>query len=246
MSPVDAMRPGALARIRLRWWLLAAGIVALALVLPGVVSAPSGPAVTRLIVEMPPAARVSAAEIRAAAASAVRGGVLEVDLEAVRRGVAGLPWVKQARVRRVWPHALAISVTLEHPVARWGDRSLMDASGHIFTPPAVSGFEALPLVRGSGGNTAALFEDFRRARRTLAAHGRRLAGFARNARGGVTLRLAGGTRIKLGNEHPRAMLARFVTIAAPALGTALARAATVDMRYSGGFAVGWNRGRQHG
>ncbi|MDN5864190.1 MAG: FtsQ-type POTRA domain-containing protein [Gammaproteobacteria bacterium] len=240
------MRLAPFVRIRLRWWLLAAAVVVLAFLLPQFVSAPSGPAVKRLLVTRPPIAQLSAAEIRAAAAPAVKGGLLNVDLQAVRKRVEALAWVKRAAVRRVWPHALAIDVTAERPVARWGTDSLVDASGQVFTPNSLRGFETLPLLQGSGGDTAALFETFRYARHVLSRRGFRLDAFMRDARGEVTVTLGGGTRIELGNEHPRAMLARFVTVAAPALGTALGRAATVDMRYPNGFAVGWNREGEHG
>lgn len=242
------MNPPFLRRPRLRWLLAAALVVAVAIVLPTFLAAPSGPVVRGVIVRVPPASRVSARAVRAAAVPAARGGLLEVNLDAVRKRVEALPWVKQAEVRRVWPDALAIGVTPEQPVARWGKDSLMDASGGIFTPSTgdLSKFTDLPQLSGSKASAADLFGDFAHARAALAPLGLRLAALAENPRGEVLITLSDGTRIELGRENPRAKLARFVTVAAPALATALARAATVDMRYPNGFAVGWKRDGQHG
>ncbi|HEX9583211.1 MAG TPA: FtsQ-type POTRA domain-containing protein, partial [Gammaproteobacteria bacterium] len=37
-------------------------------------------------------------------------GFLRLDVEAVRRAAAGLPWVRRVSVRRVWPGSLHIAV----------------------------------------------------------------------------------------------------------------------------------------
>jgi len=244
---VEAMRLPLLGRLRLRWPLLAALIALLVVLLVTFAPAPSGPLVTGLVVNIPATSKLSAAEVREAAAPAVHGGVLDVNLAAVQARVETLPWVKQASVRRLWPNTLAITVVPERPVARWGDDALVDASGHIFTPPSLQGFDKLPILHGAdSGNTMALFDDFHRANVALSAIGLQVKAFSRNPRGEVAVTLAGGTRIELGSDNARAMLTRFVTVAAPALGTALGHAATVDMRYPNGFAVGWKRDEQHG
>ncbi len=241
------MRWPLLGRLRLRWPLLAVLLALLVVLGMTFASAPSGPGVTRLVVDMPSTSKLSAAEIRAAAAPAVQGGVLDVNLAAVRARVQSLGWVKQASVRRLWPNALAITVVPERAVARWGESALVDASGHIFTPPSLQGFDKLPILHGADAeNTLALFDDFHQASAALSAIGFEIKVFSRNPRGEVAITLAGGTRIELGSKNARGMLARFVTVAAPALGTAIARASTVDMRYPNGFAVGWKRDGEHG
>lgn len=240
------MRLALLGRLRLRWPLLFVLAVIVVLLVASFASAPSGPPITRLVVDMPATSQLSAADIRSAAAPAIRGGVLDVNLAAVRARIEALAWVKHASVRRAWPNALAVTVTPEQPVARWGSDALMDASGDIFAPPSLNGFADLPVLRGAKADAPALFEDFRHASKALSTAGLRVSAFARNPRGEVSITLAGGTRIELGHDNTRAMLTRFVTVAAPALGTALARAATVDMRYPNGFAVGWKKDGQHG
>ncbi|MGH8272019.1 MAG: cell division protein FtsQ/DivIB, partial [Gammaproteobacteria bacterium] len=204
------------------------------------------PAINGLAITVPPDSEVTEQAVRAAAAPAVRGGLLAVNLAAVRERVEALPWVRHAEVRRLWPHALAITVQAERPVARWGNDSLMDDSGRIFTPAAVSKYQDLPALSGPSADATELLQSYAQATTLLAPLGLRVTAFAENARGEVRIVLANGLQVELGRDAPHAMLARFVTVAAPALGTALARAATVDMRYPNGFAVGWKGEERHG
>ncbi|MGH7056364.1 MAG: cell division protein FtsQ/DivIB [Acetobacteraceae bacterium] len=226
--------------------LVAAALVVLAVLLSTYIATSSGPAVKGVMVRLPAGSPVSARAVRAAAEPAIRGGLLAVNLAAVQKRVEALAWVKQAEVRRLWPDALVIVVTPERAVARWGDSALLDASGHIFAPGAASALSSLPRLQGPKADAMTLFVEFKAARGALAPLGLRPNSFVENPRGEVVITLAGGTRIELGRKDPRAKLARFITVAAPALGTALARAASVDMRYANGFAVGWKREGQHG
>ncbi len=246
MMGVEAMSLPFGRRLRLRWLLLAATVAALVLIVLVFFSMPQGPAINGLAVSVPPNSEVTAQAVRAAAAPAVRGGLLTVNLAAVRERVEALPWVRQAEVRRLWPHALAITVRLERPVVRWGAASLMDDAARIFTPASVDGYKDLPAISGPPADAAELLRDWMQASALLAPSGLRVSALNENARGEVRIVLADGVRIELGRDMPRAKLARFVTVAAPALGTALARAATVDMRYPNGFAVGWKEEGQHG
>jgi cell division protein FtsQ len=229
----------------LRWVLLAAALIVLAVLLPICVSVP-GPAVRHVFVHLPSGSHLSAREVRAATVPAAHRGFFGVNLAAVQRHVEALAWVKRAEVRRMWPDALAIAITPRRAMARWGKHALVDDTGEVFAPASVSGFAGLPRLSGPKADAAALFDDYERARAALAAIGLRPAALSENPRGGVTVALADATRIQLGSKDPRVKLARFVAIAAPALGTALARAATVDMRYANGFAVGWKKEGKHG
>ena len=228
-------------------WVLTAGTLVLAWALVShFVPAPEGPAVRVVIVQAPPSRVLNTAQVRAAAANAVHGGMFGVDLAAVRRAVQRLPWVAGASVRRVWPDALAVQVTLRHPVARWGTAGLLDARGHVFTPASISAFAALPALSGPVKQASEVFADFIRADRQVQPLGLEISALHENARGGLRITFASGLVLVLGHRDPLARLARFVHIAVPALGPRLDRVATVDMRYPNGFAVGWKGAGEHG
>src|ERR1700681_2744336 len=70
--------------------------------------------------------RVSPGDIERAVKDKVRTqGLVSVDLEAVKRAVASLPWVDTASVQRSWPRALQVTVVEQIAAARWGENGLL-------------------------------------------------------------------------------------------------------------------------
>jgi cell division protein FtsQ len=66
-----------------------------------------------------------------------------------------------------------------------------------------------------------------------------LAALRLDARGAVSIVLVTGQVIKLGNRDLDARLERLFTVAAPTLADELGRVDYIDLRYTNGFAVGW-------
>jgi cell division protein FtsQ len=100
----------------------------------------------------------SSADILRAAALPKGAPLLGLDLEAVRQRVANVGWVKSARVTRLYPDSVLISVDERHLVAVWehaGATSVVDATGVVAPEADPSHFASLPLVVGDGANTAA-------------------------------------------------------------------------------------------
>ncbi len=230
----------------LRWVLVVLICVAGAILLVRYASRPSGPAVNALVVHVPANKVLTAGQIRAAVAGVVHGGVFDVDLASVRAAVQKLPWVASARVSRIWPDALGVSVQLRRPVARWGSDALVDANGVVFTPASLSAFSALPMLDGPADQAADVLNDFSHVQAEVQRIGLQAVGLDDNARGEVSVTFNSGLHLVLGRKAPFSRLQRFIHIAVPALGPKLARAATVDMRYPNGFAVGWKGEGDHG
>lgn len=57
-----------------------------------------------------------------------------VDLKAVRDAAETVPWVQYAAVRRVWPDALMIDVTVYEAAAVYEDGRLVSGEGQLFRP----------------------------------------------------------------------------------------------------------------
>jgi cell division protein FtsQ len=93
-------------------------------------------------------------------AAALQRGVplLGLDLDAARRRIEEVGWVKDAHVMRLFPDAVVIAVDERRLLAVWqhdGRVGVIDAGG-VVAPEADPGrFAALPLVVGEGANTAA-------------------------------------------------------------------------------------------
>ncbi|MBV9752199.1 MAG: FtsQ-type POTRA domain-containing protein [Hyphomicrobiales bacterium] len=106
-------------------------------------------------VEVSGAARLSAAEVVAAAGIDGRGSLLFADVEGLRERLKANPMIAEASVRKLYPHALVISVTERQPFALWqkdGEVSLVAIDGTPIDALRDQRYVDLPLVVGEGAN----------------------------------------------------------------------------------------------
>jgi cell division protein FtsQ len=81
--------------------------------------------------------------------------IVGLDLNAVRRRIEQVGWVKQARVVRLLPDVIAIAVTQRDTLAVWqhaGRTQVVDSEGHPIPEADPARFADLPLVVGKGAN----------------------------------------------------------------------------------------------
>ncbi|HEY6631831.1 MAG TPA: cell division protein FtsQ/DivIB [Rhizobiaceae bacterium] len=120
------------------------------------------------------------------------------DAEAARERIAGLPWVKVAAVRKVYPDELEVRMEEREPFAIWQHGSqlaIIERDGRVITPFDGGRHAVLPLVIGYGAaERAAGFVDKIRQHPELAA---RVKGFIRVAERRWDLRLENGITIRL-------------------------------------------------
>src|SRR6185436_21116165 len=62
----------------------------------------------------------------------LRGNFFTLDLAAARTAFERLPWVRRAAVRRHWPGGLEVALEEHVPLARWGERALVNTQGEVF------------------------------------------------------------------------------------------------------------------
>ncbi len=92
-------------------------------------------------------------------ASALYAGepILGLDLNKVRARIEQVGWVKDARVARLLPGVVVISVTERKPAAVWqmnGKTRVVDAEGQVIPEADPANFVMLPLVVGEGADEA--------------------------------------------------------------------------------------------
>lgn len=169
----------------------------------------------------------------------LRGGFLNLDVDAVRRALLAEPWVSRVAVKRVWPDRLRVTVTEQVPAARWGGDGLLNTAGEYFASGAGGIPPGLPRLHGPPGSEALLFARFKDAKARLRAAGLGVAALKLDARRAWSLRLDNGARVILGRRDFVARLDRFLRFAPAALTGQNGRAAVIDMRYTNGFAAQW-------
>ncbi len=100
-----------------------------------------------------------------AAAEARWGNILALDLDSVRREVQTIPWVREARVRKIFPSTLAIDVEPRRPAAwmRAETDVLLDAGGYPIETGVREARPELPLLTEEGRFAAEREDKVRRA-----------------------------------------------------------------------------------
>lgn len=166
-------------------------------------------------------------------------GFFRVDVDAVRRAVRQLPWVKTVSVRRAWPASLHIAVIEREPIARWRTRGLIGRDGTLFFPTDAGAFRGLVRLAGPEGSEPQVLAHYREFARVLAPIGSGIRAVHLDARGAWKLQLDDGIELVLGRSPERDHLARFARALHRALASRLDRIERIDLRYANGFAVRW-------
>jgi cell division protein FtsQ len=184
-------------------------------------------------------ARVSPGQIEKAVAPYLAAGFMSVNLDAVQRAVEILPWVDRARVQRLWPAGLHVTVVEQTPAARWGEAGLLNTRGELFARADAHVPSELPRLSGPEGSEALVAQRYLASQGRMLEAGLRIAALRLDERGAWELDLDSGITVRLGRTDVDARLERFIRTAAAVIARRAGEVAYVDMRYSNGFAVGW-------
>lgn len=185
------------------------------------------------------ARHLNKAELAQRLAAGLSSPLLQLDLVRVREKLLDDPWVHGAKVRRDWPPAIEVRIDEEVPVARWGDKGLLNHEGDIFWPELKPEYESLPRLNGPASDTGRVMAQFHDLNRMFQGAGLKLNGLSLEARGAWTLELANGMRVVVGRERVTERLARFIQIYRQGLAEHAAQIEQVDIRYTNGVAVKW-------
>src|SRR5690348_1610955 len=164
----------------------------------------------------------------------VMGNFLTVDLEAVRNTFGKLPWVRAARVRRVWPQSLEVMLEEHVALARWGDAALVSRHGEIFNAASE---EQLPLFEGPEESSIEMVRQYRAFSRLLRPLEQNIDYMKLSPRHAWRVRLENGTMLELGREQTEARLERYVLAHVRGAFAFDQRLSYVDLRYPNGFAA---------
>jgi cell division protein FtsQ len=99
----------------------------------------------------------ASADILRAAALPKGAPLFAVDLDAARKRIEQVGWVRSASVMRLYPDSILISIDERHLVAVWQDNgrvAVIDTGGVVAPEASPARFANLPLVIGDGANVA--------------------------------------------------------------------------------------------
>ncbi len=184
-----------------------------------------------------PLVHVTEGEVRRLLAAYMHEGFFDIDVRGVKQGLEAHPWIAQAEVKRVWPNSLALKLTEEIAIARWGDEALLNQYGRRFKPARLDAASSLPLLSGPGGTETRIMEQFQAFNQILAGTGLRIEQLNMSDRGSWELQTSSGLQLVVGRVDVRSRLKRFAVIYARRLVNDIADIQQIDLRYSNGFTV---------
>lgn len=179
------------------------------------------------------------AELEAVAAPLVSGGFFTIDLRRVEDAVESLPWVYDVSLRRQWPDTLELRVVEQVAIAQWGEQSLLNQYGELFSPPPGSFPRGLPVLHGPDGKERELIERFIAVSDMLKQVGLQPRALVEDQRRAWHLALENGVELTLGRDATLARLKRFLAVYPQTLKQKFDTVTRVDLRYTNGFAVAW-------
>jgi len=185
----------------------------------------------------------------------LRGNFFFIDLDDVRQLIETAPWVRHARVQRVWPNALTVYVEEHQPLALWNENEMINTWGEAFAGYAGDLPEdaVLPQLRGPDESERLVVQRYAEVARWFAPLQLRVNELELSPRYAWEVTLSDGMRLHLGRDpaadiadpHGRsgalpfaARIERFVQ-AWPRLAQTLngRSIASADLRYPNGFAI---------
>lgn len=180
-------------------------------------------------------------DLQAAISSYVENGFFTVDVTATRKAAEQLPWVHKASVQRIWPETLRVQIVEQQPVAHWRESGYLNADGEAFFPQHKAAALELPWLSGPQGQEQKVLAHYRQATQTLALLGLQVQQLALDERRAWSVRLDDDVQLWLGRAEPWLRLQRFVRAYPGVFAGRLAELQRVDLRYSNGFSVLWEK-----
>ena len=198
---------------------------------------------------------VTASSLNEAVKGKLRGNFFFIDLDDARRLIETAPWVRHARVQRVWPNALTVYVEEHQPLALWNENEMINSWGEAFSAYAgdLPDDVMLPQLKGPEESERLVVQRYAEVARWFAPLRLRVNELALSPRYAWEVTLSDGMRLNLGRDpaadiadpHGRsgalpfaARIERFVEawprLAQSVNGRAIAHA---DLRYPNGFAI---------
>ena len=210
-------------------------------VLVGVRSMTAGTAPIRKVTMAGEFQHLEPAELEAAIAAETQKGFFGLDVGKLRRELRQHPWIDDLTVTRIWPDRLKLVIREQVPVAWWGESALLNRFGEVFRPATIDLAPEYVRLQGPDGTELQLLERYREWSLKFAAAGLRIAAVTLSDRRAWTLRTDDGMQIVLGRTDIERRVARLLRAYPQQLSEAGQRVRRVDLRYTNGMAVTFDR-----
>ena len=167
----------------------------------------------------------------------IKGNFISVNLTEVREAFVKIPWVRDAKVNREWPHGLNVMLEEHQALAYWGSHALVNTYGEVFR---VTVDRNLPVFTGPKEASAQeVAQRYQRFSQILAPLQQSIAEINLTSRYAWRIQLDTGTILELGRNETEERLVRYVSVYDHSIARLNQQQplAYVDLRYPNGFAI---------
>ena len=189
----------------------------------------------------------SAVSLQANVMPALKGNFFTMDLDETRKIFEQAPWVRQARIKREFPHTLSVTITEQDAAAIWGaegESRLLNSDGQMFEGDSVDpDLRNLPHLSGPAGRSKEVLGMFRTLAPLYSKLDTSLVALAESNSGSWKATLQSGATVEMGQgnaQELRERVSKFVESLPEVTGTykrSVASLLSADLRHAGGFAV---------
>lgn len=179
---------------------------------------------------------IAETEVRSVFAQFMGVGFFEFNVVGLKQELEMHPWIRQATVKKQWPDTIALSLTEEVAIARWGDSQLINQYGEVFDPELMVAL-SLPQLRGPEDSQLKVMEQFRTINQLFFPVGLRVTELQLSQRGNWGLQLNGSINVNAGRGDVMDKLKRFLDFYNNQPENFVASMVAVDLRYDNGIAV---------
>jgi len=194
----------------------------------------SGIRVSRVVVRGP-LMFVDKTQVTHAVEVKLRDGYLIASLEAVKKNIENIGWVKTASVKRIPPASIEVMVVEHRPMLRWKDQGYVETDGAIFKVKQRAKLSSLVMLDAPREQVASGLKLLAGVLPLIRQLGLRVQVLKRDVIGGWNLKSRTGLIIRLGRKNFHMRIARLVKVL-PFI-RKKGRPEFVDLRYANGAAV---------
>ena len=176
----------------------------------------------------------------------VHEGFFGVDIPLIQHRIEQLAWVDSVDVARQWPDGLVLTIHEQQPVAYYGTRNLLTAKGELFAQEQEAIHSDLPHLTGPSGQHERMLQMLNVMNNALKALDLHVVHLQLSPRRAWVVDLSNGTQLVLGRVDIMQRFKHYIS-AYPKLMAQSQRqqqhmtAIYVDLRYSNGMAVHWQK-----
>ncbi|ORU92984.1 MAG: hypothetical protein A6F72_05910 [Cycloclasticus sp. symbiont of Poecilosclerida sp. N] len=181
-------------------------------------------------------------DISKAISDDMQTGYFAINSQKIIDELTHIEWVKEARIRRVWPDTVVVSIKEQFPVAIWNETSLLNQDGDVFQPRNIELLEHLPSLSAVDSQSKFVLQQSKEIDQKLELLGLSVQKLVLSKHGSWDVVLSNGVFIKAGHQLPEKGVSKSLNTLAFLQNELLQQASSIDLRYPNGISVTWKKG----